>query len=559
MLPLAHIPVRPSSQDCLAWSPDGELAVAAGEEVYLLIPQNGSPEPWTHLRITVSNFTSKEWPWQEQASFKDMSIGEEQARATVTALAWSPPGLAKHRRSVLAVLTSNLILSFWASDSNPTDLDSWKRVSVINKALFSGNRLQQRIRSMAWAPTNPQHVDRRTPLSQNKWGIPLIAIADDSNGLYILMVSSPFRGQSRAWTVEVLHRHNTPMSNSSNERPSLFSFAMNTNHFIDRIEFGTWDGDIPVVYRTSGILHHASVSVYQDPHSRVRPDDVTDHESLSVSLSEARTGGAKTFSQAIVTPLIKARMATEKEKFGLDNNIGSHVMVRAWGLASFNNLVAACITLHPAKMVEYTAPFEGTSTILFDAGNDNGNAKSVFAWQSLTAVDVVKTQQSILDTNFDQILQRPLALNNIDLRIVYTALCGSLLLSDDKRLQRLQAAVDVLDLIESRATIVLLAERRALLAIENAHQLPDQELKNIIRQMTKERGEAESSSRAPEKALLDLCPFCPDGQRTIPFDSFTKAYCLQKHHFGRLVPLLFYLNIPYKTCSKVRSYASTAA
>ena len=103
LLPVC-IPVQPSSQDCLAWSQDGELAVAAGEEVYLLIPKEGSSETWTQLRITVSYFITQEWPWQVPASFKNMSIGEEQARATVTALAWSPPGLAKHRRSILAVL-----------------------------------------------------------------------------------------------------------------------------------------------------------------------------------------------------------------------------------------------------------------------------------------------------------------------------------------------------------------------------------------------------------------------------------------------------------------------
>ena len=229
MLPPVHIPVQPSSQDCLAWSPDGELAVAAGEEVYLLIPQHGGLEPWTHLRITVSSFTFTEWPWQDTTNFKDMSIGEEQARATVTALAWSPAGLAKHRRSVLAVLTSNLILSFWASNADPSVANSWERVLVVNQALPPGPRLQQRIRSMAWAPTNPQYVDHFTHFSRKKWGIHLIAIADDNNGLYVLKASSPVTCPSSKWTVEVLHRHNVSMSKSSNDRPSLFNHVMNAH------------------------------------------------------------------------------------------------------------------------------------------------------------------------------------------------------------------------------------------------------------------------------------------------------------------------------------------
>ena len=537
MLPPAHIPVQPSSQDCLAWSPDGELAVAAGEEVYLLIPRHGSPEPWTHVRITVSNFNSKEWPWQEQASFKDMSIGEEQARATVTALAWSPPGLAKHRRSVLAVLTSNLILSLWASDSNPTDLDSWERVVIVNKALSSGSRLQQRIRSMAWAPTNPHHIDRRTPFSQRKWGIPLIAIADDSNGLYILRISSPFAGQYSVWNVEVLRRDNIPVPDRSNDRPSLLSLAMNAKPFVDRIEFGAWDENIPVVFRSSGIIHHANVSICEDWPSRVRPKDAPDYENLTVSLVEARAANANMPSQLIVSPVLKSRMAKEKERYGRDNNIGSHVVLRTFGLALFNDLLAVCVTLHPAKMVEYTAPFEGNSTILFDASNGKSNAKGVFPWQSPVEVDVAKTQRSILDIILDQNLQNPLTLKNLDLRILYSAFCGNLLLSDNKQLQRLQDAEDALNLIERHASIDLLAEHRVLLSIKTSHHLSDQELTEVIGRMTTARGQAESCSVSPEMALLDPCPFCPEGQKITPFDSFTEAYCLQRHHFGRLFPL----------------------
>ena len=555
MLSPVQIPVQPSSQDCLAWSSDGELAIAAGEEVYLLIPRHGNSEPWTHVRITVSSFNTQEWPWQEQADFKDMSIGEEQARATVTALAWSPPGLAKHGRSVLAVLTSNLLLSFWVSNSEPADADSWKRVAVVNKALSSDSRREQRIRSMAWAPTNPQHVDRKTAFSRRKWGICLMAIADDSNGLYILEILSPFAYQSFAWNVKVLRRDNIPIITSSSGRPSLLSLAMNATHFIDRIEFGTWDGDIPIVYRISGIARRARVAVHENPLSGVQPKDSSDLESLTVSLDEARSGHGNMPSQIVVTPSFKARMAKEKERFGQINNIDSHVILRNWGLASFTNLVAACVTLHPAKLAEYNAPFEGVSTILFDALDENGDSKSVFPWQSPAEVDVAKTQQYILETVLNQSLQTPLALSKLDLKIMYAAFCGTLLLRDQ---QRLQAAVDILNLIERHASTDLLAEHRALLSIKTSNQLSEQELIEAIIQMTKVRGQTESRSCTPEKAFLDLCPFCPEDQRIIPFESFTEAYCPQRHSFGKLFPLLPNSSPSYTPCSKVRSYVSAA-
>ena len=559
MLPPVHIPVQPSSQDCLAWSPDGELAVAAGEEVYLLIPQHGGLEPWTHLRITVSSFTFTEWPWQDTASFKDMSIGEEQARATVTALAWSPAGLAKHRRSVLAVLTSNLILSFWASNADPSVANCWERVLVVNKALLPGPRLQQRIRSMAWAPTNPQYVDRYTPFSQTKWGIHLIAVADDNNGLHVLKASSPVTGPSSKWIVEVLHRHNVSISKSLNDRPSLFNHVMNAHHYIDHIEFGTWKGDIPILYRTSGTIHRASMSVCDDLPSHVRPEDSLGPEPLIVKLNEDHVIDTNVLLQSTVTTTIKGQIAAEKEKFGFDNKIGMQVLLRRWGLASFSNFVAACITLHPAKRIEYVAPFDGNATIFFDAGDENCDAKSVFPWQILAQVDVAKAQRAIINTLSDQKLHRHSILKNFDLKILYTAFCGVLLSSVDDRLQQIQTAFDIMDLIKYHASLNLDAEYRTLLSIKNAPQLTHQELVNIVGQMIRARGQAESSSHTPEDNLLDSCPFCPETQSSIPFDTFTEAYCPQGHSFGGFIYPLPYLSPSYKPCSEVRSYFPTNA
>ena len=534
MLPPAHIPVQPLCQECLAWSQDGELAVAAGEEVYLLLPQYGSPDPWTNLSIAISKFTYDEWPWQEPASFQEMSIGEEQTRATVTALAWSPPGLAKHGRSVLAVLTSNLKLSLWASNSEPTDLGSWERVSVVNKALLSGSRHQQRIRSMAWAPTNPQHVDRLTPSSGKKWGIPLLAVADDSSGLYFLKVSSPYNGQSLAWDIEVLHREVIAVTQSPSDRPSLLSLAMNANHFIDRIDFGRWDDSIPVVYRISGTVCCSRLSVYEDPVSREQAAELADSGPLIVNLVAAGPGDASIPRLPMITPLMKDQMATEKVKYGLKSNIGSDVELRSWGVASLNDLVATCITVHPTKMIDYTAPFEGNSTIIFDTSDGDNNAKNMFPWQSSVEVDIVNTQKSILDTMADQISLRTLTTNSLDLKIAYTAFCGVLLLSDEKYLYRpqmLQAAMGILDVIERHASIDLQLERQALSSI-NTLQLSNQELSKIVRKMTLARGQDKSNIGNPENDLLDVCPFCPESQGAIPFDDFTAAYCQQRHPFG---------------------------
>ena len=538
MLPQIHIPIQPSCHDCLAWSRDGELAVAAGEEVYLFIPCGNSPEPWTQVRIAVNKFTFEEWPQQEQSSFEDMSIGEEQAKATVAALEWSPPGLAKHRRPVLAILTSNLILSLWAANGNPADLNSWERVLVVNTVLPSGTRLQQRIRSMAWAPTKRQHADHRTPFSRRKWGIFIMAIADDSNGLYFLEITSPFAGQSLAWNIEVLHHHDIPVPSSSNNRPSLFSHAINTNRFVDHIEFGNWNGSVPVVYRTSGINHFASVSVYESPLPQVEHEDDSEHESLTLGLEETHSEDLNLPSRIEVTPPMKARMLAEKKKFGLDNNIGSQVMLRMWGLASFENIVAACVTLHPAKMIEYVNPFDGTTKVLFGSGDKNGDTEVIFPWQDGAPVDVAKAQGAILDTIVDS-LQRPLVLNDFDFKIIYTAVCGILLLNDGERLERLGAAYNIMSVLERHGSMSLQSEDRALQSIKTSSQISGPELLHIFTQMTQARDQRESSLHTPEKALLEQCPFCPADQGMMPCSDLTEAHCSQGHSFSK--PFHLYL------------------
>lgn len=132
-----------------------------------------------------------------------MSVTEDQSTAVVTALAWSPPGLAVHRRSVLAVLTSNHILSLWASRSDFSVPESWERVSIVNNFESSDNRsspreqFQLRIRSMAWAPALT-HIQT---FSIDNWGPFFIAIGDDNNGIHLLSVRSPFIGHLSPWQV----------------------------------------------------------------------------------------------------------------------------------------------------------------------------------------------------------------------------------------------------------------------------------------------------------------------------------------------------------------------
>lgn len=175
---------------------------------------------------------------QEPASYDTFSIGEEQSPSHVVALKWSPPGLAKHGRCALAVLTSNFILSIWEPTTNPADAKCWKRVLIINDALeeyyaprldvAESLRTEKRIRAIAWADTlygagQESNVSRQQQGMHQKsgerrietkaiHGKPMgyfLAVTNHSRKLAFLRVSSPFlRGSygssARAWSAEVV-------------------------------------------------------------------------------------------------------------------------------------------------------------------------------------------------------------------------------------------------------------------------------------------------------------------------------------------------------------------
>lgn len=207
---------------------------------------------WAHVHLRTNTFTWGEWPEQELQPSGEFSIGEEQSPSTVTWLAWSPPGLAKHKRSVLAVLTSNHVLSLWASSSDMAVPESWERVCLVNDAIRAALKEEKfksrfrsvssprlcRIRSAAWAPLrdlvrvddsgymiakedlqrNGAQSDRNGTLETsgagNHLSLPtmqqLLAVANDCGSLYILKVCSPSTSALDVWEAAVVEMYFLP-------------------------------------------------------------------------------------------------------------------------------------------------------------------------------------------------------------------------------------------------------------------------------------------------------------------------------------------------------------
>lgn len=262
----------------------------------------------------MNTFTNRQWRPLEPAGFDHFSIGEEQSSSVVVALAWSPPGLSKYQRSVLAILTSNLLLSFWARTSDSKINSGWQRVLVVNNAIkkswsrrsyvpqeFDETLLRRklRIRNMTWAPharrpsVNVNHFEAR-------WGTFLLAIANDDDEVLILLISSPFMNSSNSWDSKIvklisfdeegplidgdvqsdaLIKGSTSIELSSGQvtngstaarpfggsrgaavRPqSLFKSAIESKRFVDSIAWGYWDCRADKVETILTFLHNGIV------------------------------------------------------------------------------------------------------------------------------------------------------------------------------------------------------------------------------------------------------------------------------------------------------------
>ena len=129
-------------------------------------------------------------------------MGEELSTCHPTTLAWSPPGLARHGRSILALLTSDHVLTFWEPGADPRNARKWSKITIAGQETLPCSnapvtpeervklpkedvaKLRKRVRNLAWSPVN--YTEAESP-----WGSSLIAIANDCCEISVLRALSP--------------------------------------------------------------------------------------------------------------------------------------------------------------------------------------------------------------------------------------------------------------------------------------------------------------------------------------------------------------------------------
>lgn len=180
------------------------------------------------------------------------------------AISWSPPGPARHRRSLLAVLTTNLVLSIWASTKDQKDPRSWERVMIVNNTAReyferiqqhagpegskSGetSRLRARIRAFSWSKACLMDGTKRDSQRYHKWGLSVLAVANDNNEIVLLHFFTSdglIETHTKQWHAEVLGHFRGPASSGTLPflaPSSLLAVALNRRPFVSELSWSPW-------------------------------------------------------------------------------------------------------------------------------------------------------------------------------------------------------------------------------------------------------------------------------------------------------------------------------
>ena len=217
---------------------------------------------WQHVPLKVPLFSTDELPLKEPAPTSNYSVGEEISNSAPISIAWSPPGIAKHRKCALAALTANLTLSLWsAAEGKPEEETSWTRRLIINDALVdhfgdwddepshvvhdSKERLRSRgrIRAFAWAPALPCPGPAGVVGTHLVYGPHMLVVSDDDNHLVFLMVETPTSslGAEPDWRADVLTHESFALSSDTIfPQPNIFEDMIKQQRYISHIAWSPW-------------------------------------------------------------------------------------------------------------------------------------------------------------------------------------------------------------------------------------------------------------------------------------------------------------------------------
>jgi len=264
----------------VAWSKDNIIAVAGGEQIAILSPRLKDSGPddlhWDDCLIKVNAYTISENPVLDPLSSAHFSVGEELSIRHVLSLQWSSPGFGQNGRCVLAVLTTDHVLSIWECEGRPSVSTCWKRRLIVNHAIskhyertgtarsasgqdahmqFGRKRVQQRIRAFTWSPPlyKDWAGDRVTPFLSR--GHHFLAVSTESGDVLLVGVQPPYdvlRPEVATWSAEVIHNlelggQTGGAMNADGSSATPESYSRNDESVVaDYLAWGPWRWDADI-------------------------------------------------------------------------------------------------------------------------------------------------------------------------------------------------------------------------------------------------------------------------------------------------------------------------
>ena len=239
--------------------------------------------------------------------------------------------------------------------------------------------------------------------------------------------------------------------------------------------------------------------------------------------------GEPTWSACEDTSL-ESRMSDCRTRFDHGHDLGDLSVMKTWGLASSGGYIAACVSLHPGDMVEYTIQSVERSTLVF-AEVDNRERR--FPWERDAEHDITEAeaQARILDTIFQggngQDGKERSVLTN---RIIYAAAFATMQLGDAVRLERLERAMKALQKLESATGFAFGPEIACIESLLMMMDSDSDKQASEIRNMTQHINMDQYVNTPAASRIHEICSICGEN---IGWDGLDAASCIRGHTFGK--------------------------
>ena len=199
-----------------------------------------------------------------------------------------------------------------------------------------------------------------------------------------------------------------------------------------------------------------------------------------------------------------------RERYDFDRDLGGLAVARAWGLASYNGMVAAGITVHPGDMIEYRTAAEERLTIIISTP-DRSQSDGVDSQPADSPSDLQHRREAVLGyiLHFED---NDEGRQSLSPKILYATACCTIVESTD-------------------AALVYQAHKVLVrLATVTGADLND-ELSKCSISKNKIAPKSTEALDAPGGQMFERCDICGAG---IDWYSSKEAQCATGHVFGML-------------------------